>query len=289
MITAIDVTAGEIASGTLAPEHLEEAVAALRRDGLVVLNDVINLAHIAALRDRMLEDLPRILEREDAPYNFNSGNVQQDPPPFPPYLFRDVLLNDQVVAVTHRMLGPGVKNAYYSGNTALPGGTQQPVHPDIGQLWPDLERATPAFGFVVDVPVVDMNPENGSTQLWPGTHLDTTMHAQLDTLRVPDADVAQRASVAPPIQPAVRAGSVLIRDLRLWHHGMPNHTHAPRPMIAMIHYIHWWSDNEAVRFPRGSESFFEHPLLSTTARFVEGPIDYLHHNEAYDFTPAATR
>src|SRR3954470_507259 len=164
------------------PEQLAAAVAVLRRDGFVVLEDVIDVAHVEMLRERMLGDLPQILAREDAPFNWHTGNVQQDPPPFPPYLFRDVLLNDQVAAVTHRMLGPGVKNSYYSGNTALPGGTQQPVHPDIGQLWPDLEHPTPPFGFVVNVPVVDVGPENGSTQLWPGTHLDTTMHVQLDTL-----------------------------------------------------------------------------------------------------------
>src|SRR3712207_6891852 len=55
----------------------------------------------------------------------------------------------------------GLKNAYYSGNTALPGGERQPVHPDVGQLWPGLEQATPPFGFVVNVPVVDMTEENG--------------------------------------------------------------------------------------------------------------------------------
>src|SRR6185503_20481869 len=115
--------------------------AALRTDGFVVLNDVIDPAHLEVLRERMLEDIERILQREDAPFNFNSGNVQQQPPPFPPYLFRDVLVNDMVIAVTRAMLGPGVKNSYYSGNTALPGGTEQPVHPDVGQLWPNLETA----------------------------------------------------------------------------------------------------------------------------------------------------
>ena len=48
------------------------------------------------------------------------GNVQQDPPPFPPYLFRDVLLNDMVIAVTTAVLGTPVKNTMYGGNTAMP-------------------------------------------------------------------------------------------------------------------------------------------------------------------------
>jgi hypothetical protein len=83
MISQINVGHSEVEDGTLSSDHLEEAVASLRRDGAVVLNDVIDPAHVAALRERMLADLPRILARADAPFNFNRGNVQQDPPPFP--------------------------------------------------------------------------------------------------------------------------------------------------------------------------------------------------------------
>jgi RNA polymerase primary sigma factor len=40
----------------------------------------------------------------------------------------------------------------------------------------------------------------------------------------------------------MRRGSVLIRDMRLWHNGMPNPSDSVRPMVAMIHWIHWWHD-----------------------------------------------
>lgn len=50
----------------------------------------------------------------------------------------------------------------------------------------------------------------------------------------------------------------------------------------MIAMIHWWSNDEPVLFPKGTEPFFEHPELKTNARFVDGPIDYIRHNEAYD-------
>jgi phytanoyl-CoA dioxygenase PhyH len=259
------------------------AIRALREDGFTILPGVIDPAHLRVLRDRMLEDLSEIQARDDAPYNFNTGNIQQDPPPFPPYLFRDVLLNDAVIALTRAMLGPGVKNSYYSGNTCLPGSQRQPVHPDVGQLWPDLEVATPAFGFVVNVPVVAMEPANGSTELWPGTHLDTQISVRRRDLKVPEELLEKRREIAPPVQPSVPCGSVLIRDIRLWHCGMPNHTETPRPMIAMIHWIGWWKDDEPVLFPRGTESFFQHPDLKTNARFVDGPIDYIRHNQAYDF------
>lgn len=279
---ALNITPEEVSSGTLREDHLHAALNALAADGFVALNDVVDRGHLAMLRERMLEDLAAILARPDAPYNFNTGNVQQDPPPFPPYLFKDVLLNEQVIAITRAVLGPGVKNGYYSGNTALPGGKRQPVHPDAAQLWANLTHPTPAYGFVVNVPVVDMSPENGSTELWPGTHLDTTYSVHDHSIRIPEEVLARRRTIREPIQPSVRAGSVVIRDIRLWHAGMPNYTDIPRPMIAMIHWAVWWAHSDKPEFPKETEPFFKHKDLWTDVRFVEGPINHTLHNKAYD-------
>lgn len=286
---ALDITREEIASGQMKPEHREAAVAALRRDGIVVLNDVIDTAHLDILRPKMLADAELLRNRKGAPFNFNANNLQQDPPPFPPYLFRDILLNAMVIAVTQGVLGRGLKNNFYSGNTALPGGQRQPVHVDMGQLWPDQEVAHPAFGLVVNVPVVDMSQENGSTEVWPGTHRDTTVCVQNiekdADIRIPDALLEQRRQIAPPFQPTVRGGSVVIRDMRLWHAGMPNFTDTPRPMIALIHWVNWWPTGNPLRFPKGTEAFFQNSELTTCAEFVEGEIDYIHAPHAYDYQP----
>lgn len=281
---ALDISPAEVQSGQISSAHLKEAVRALREDGYVILNDVVDRQHAAVLRDKMIEDAEQILARDDVPYNFNIGNIQQDPPPFHPYLFRDVLLNDMVIAVTKAVLGPGLKNAFYSGNTALPKqGGRQPVHADLGQLWPDLEVAPPPVALVVNVLPVDVSPLNGSTEIWPGTHQDTTVYVQRGDIKVPAAKVAARREISPPFQPAARAGSVVIRDMRLWHAGMPNQTDTPRPMVAMIHWVSWWNAVEPMIFPKGTEDFFKHPDLKSLIEFVDGPIDYLGRNQAYDF------
>ena len=282
-ITALDITASEVQTGRITPEHLSDAARALREDGIVVLNGVVSLDHVAALREKMLADLPAYLARTDAPFNFNTGNVQQEPPPFAPFLFRDILLNDIVITVTHALLGDGLHNGFYSGNTAVGGsGQRQPVHADVGQLWPGLEVATPPFGLVINIPVVDMSPVNGSTEVWPGTHLDTTIYVQKGDIKLPPAVVEARRDVRPPLQPSVKAGGIVIRDLRLWHAGMPNLTDQARPMIAMIHWVGWWPA-QPVPFPRSEEAFFEHPVLKTDAEWVDGPINYIAHGGAYDF------
>jgi ectoine hydroxylase-related dioxygenase (phytanoyl-CoA dioxygenase family) len=280
---ALDITPAELRSGQMSREHLDAAVQAMKTDGFVVLNDVIDRAHLDMIRERMLDDLKKILQRDDAPFNFNAGNVQQQPPPFPPYLFRDVLVNDMVIAVSKAMLGPGVKNNDYTGNTALPGGQKQPVHPDIGQLWPNLETPTPPFALVVNVPVVDVSPQNGSTELWPGTHLDTTISIQRRNIKVPEDIVEKRRAIVPPLQPSMRYGSVLIRDMRMWHRGMPNHTDEPRPMIAMIHWVTWWNAATHLQFPKEAEVLLQHPDLKTEALFVDETIDHIRHGEAYDY------
>jgi Phytanoyl-CoA dioxygenase (PhyH) len=280
-MATIEISREEVESGQISLANHAAAVYSLQTDGFVVLKDVIDTAHLDVLHDRMLQDLDTILQRPDAPFNFNTGNVQQDPPPFPPYLFRDVLVNDIVIAVTKSILGPKPQNSFYSGNTALPGGTRQPVHPDTAQLWPDLPTATPAFGLVVNVPVVDMDERNGSTEIWPGTHLDTTYNIHQGSARISEDVLERRRAIEPPIQPAVTRGSVVIRDIRLWHAGMPNQTGTPRPMIAMIHWCSWWADS-SVPFAKGTEEIFAHPDLKTNALFTDEPIDYLHHNEAYD-------
>jgi hypothetical protein len=282
-LTELEITPDETESGEISAGHLSAAVEALKIDGIVILKNAVDLTHIEALRERMLEDLKTILARGDCPYNFTESNVQQDPPPFPPYLFKDVLLNEIVIAITRAMLGPGLKNSFYSGNTALPSGLRQPVHPDTAQLWRGLDAPSPPFAFVINVPVMDVTVENGATEIWPGSHHDTTVSIfdrdlGLDGL-VPEEALERRRAFAPPVYPSLKAGSIVIRDMRLWHAGMPNRTDTARPMIAMIHYIKWWGACEPIPFPKGTEAFFRHPALRTNALFVDGPVEYLKHHK----------
>jgi ectoine hydroxylase-related dioxygenase (phytanoyl-CoA dioxygenase family) len=285
-LVALDITAEEVRSGQMTPAHLAAAVEALRTEGYVILNDVIDRSHLDLLRERMLEEIPRYLAREDVPFNWNVGNLQQAPPPFPPYLFRDVLVNDLVIAVSKAVLGPGVHADLYTGNTAMPGASQrQPVHFDFRHLWPDLEVAPPAHGLVINVPVVDMYPENGSTEIWPGSHRLTTMNGE--DIKLPPEAVEARRAVAPPLQPVVRCGGVLIRDGRIWHAGMPNRTETPRPLIAMAHWIRWYryGSEARVAFPKGSEESVAHPDLRWNATFTDDPVDHIAREHAYEYQP----
>ena len=67
--TPISITpsAAERAAGVLSQRHLEIAVRALVRDGLVVLEDVVEHAVLDRLNAKMVEDAYELQARKDSP------------------------------------------------------------------------------------------------------------------------------------------------------------------------------------------------------------------------------
>jgi hypothetical protein len=131
---------------------------------------------------------------------------------------------------------------------------------------------------------VDVSPENGATEIWPGTHRELYV-GMGDDIKIPPQALEARREICPPIQPTFRRGSMLIRDIRLWHAGMPNRTSAPRPMIAMIHSSEWLATGTPLAFPAGTEPFFDHPILTTAARFTDQAIDHVAAPHGFQYEP----
>jgi len=76
-----------------------------------------------------------------------------------------------------------------------------------------------------------------------------------DDIKVLPEALERRRDKSPPFQPSMKRGGILIRDLRLWHAGMPNQTEQPRPMIAMIHYARWMQTDPPLKFPKERKRF----------------------------------
>jgi hypothetical protein len=70
----------ELKDGRLDQRNLEIAVRALARDGLVVLEDLVDHATLDRLNVKMVEDAYELQGRKNSPFNYNKGNIQQDPP-----------------------------------------------------------------------------------------------------------------------------------------------------------------------------------------------------------------
>lgn len=110
----------------------------------------------------------------------------------------------------------------------------QPVHSDA-----DFQHPDHPFALVINVPLITMTPENGSTEIWLGTHRDTGLnvqeglHGERASGRIKAENLEKQRALRPPCQPVVPKGSVVIRDLRLWHAGIGNRTEDVRVMLAM--------------------------------------------------------
>jgi ectoine hydroxylase-related dioxygenase (phytanoyl-CoA dioxygenase family) len=157
-----------------------------------------------------------------------------------------IFLNPIATQVTTSVLGPKPRLTFMSGNSALPpapgiGPQSQPVHTDA-----DFDHPESPFALVVNVPLIDMVIENGSTEVWLGTHNTTSLAAQEGKQgdrasgRIAKHLLEQRRQERAPCQPHVKKGSIVIRDLRLWHAGKPNSSDNVRVMLAMIHFAPWY-------------------------------------------------
>ena len=273
----ITPTPDELKSGKLSQAHIEQAVEAIRTVGFVVLEDVVSHAHLDVLRGRMDEDSQKLIDREQwGGAGHIAGHLQQGPPPFAPYIFPDIVANPFIIQVTRELLGPGLYNSFYNGNTNSPGSGKQPLHRDGGQLWPNLEVGHPAASVVVNISPLDVSEANGSVELWPGTHLVTNPPRAID-----ERSEEERRKIAPPVRGNARKGSALIRDIRLWHRGVPNPSDRPRHMIAMIHNVRWLQRGKPLRYLKGCEAAFENSELDPNAEFTDEPIDYLFREPHY--------
>ncbi|KAF2091094.1 phytanoyl-CoA dioxygenase family protein [Saccharata proteae CBS 121410] len=257
---SIKVTTPEVKAGALTWRNLEIATRALRRDGLVVLEDVIPEAALDRLNEKMVEDAYRLQRRgDDAPFNYNKGNIQQDPPLLRKWWEPQIFINPIVTQVTSTTLGRNPRLSFISGNTALPPTpssppSAQPTHTDA-----DFDHPNIPFALVANIPLVTMTPENGSTEVWLGTqdfaglNAQEGRHGERASGRIKGYLKERRLEERPPVQPVVGKGAVVLRDLRLWQGGMTNLTGDPRVMLAMIHFAPWYRNRMAVEFSKELE------------------------------------
>ncbi|KAJ5302101.1 hypothetical protein PENANT_c008G06571 [Penicillium antarcticum] len=279
--TSIRPSKTEVQHAQLSPQNLEIAMRSLNQDGLVVVENAIPPGSLDQLNTKMIEDAYALQARkEDSPFNYNPGNIQQDAPPVKEHFDTSIFLNPIATQITSSALGPRPKWTFCSGNTALPPTAEnppmsQPVHSDA-----DFAHPFHPFAYVINVPLITMTPENGSTEVWLGTHTDTGLHVQEGlhgeraSGRIKEVEIERRRAERPPCQPVVPKGSFIIRDLRLWHAGVGNQTKDPRVMLAMIHFASWYRNPMKLEFADDVRSIIENQTD------VEVPVDWVTKSEA---------
>lgn len=269
----LDVTAGERAKAQLSAVHLLDAVQSIRKDGYVILANVIAPDHLDTIRERMAADSQELITAGKwGGAGSVAGHLQQGAPPFAPYIFRDIVANPFAIQVSKAVLGPGCYNRFYNGNANCPGSGTQPLHADTPHLWPNLEVPHPAHALVINVTLVDATSDNGATEIWPGTHL-----LPFDGQHISTDMEESRRHVMPPVQAIAPKGSIVIRDMRMWHRGVPNRTDEVRHMIAMVHQIRWMQRPHPLLFDQSCAAEFP-PIadFEHNVEFTTEPLHYLY-------------
>ncbi|KAJ6438133.1 calcineurin-like phosphoesterase [Purpureocillium lavendulum] len=279
----INPSAEELANRRLGARNLERAVRHVHLDGLVVVNGVAPHAELDFLNARMVDDARELQARgENGPFNYNQGNLQLDAPPVSEYFFPSIFANPIATQVTSSVLGPRPKWTFCSANAAMPplpdaSPQRQPVHSDADFAFPSHP-----FALVVNVPLISMDEHNGSTEIWLGTHTQDISaqegaHGDRASGRIKEQLLVE--SGFQPVQPKVDKGAVVIRDLRLWHAGMPNRSADVRIMLAMIHFAPWYRNKMRLELGEDVRPLVE-GLDANGELGLQVPVDWVSRDEA---------
>lgn len=282
-IHTIKVTDAEREAARPSFDFVAEAASFLHKDGIVILDNVIDKAHIEHLNSILTPEALEIANNPNHHFNFgkHTRNMDQAPPPTRDLMYKDIWCNSFVAAVLAAILGPRPVVHYANGNTALqakPDG-RQPVHSDCEFDHPVYFN----FACVININLVDTAPENGATEFWPGTHLISTPESHMVYLGSDDRIlhiqpdlVEQRRRHSPPVRGCTKRGSVVIRDLRLWHAGMPNLSPKPRIMLAFVAQPAWFQGKSRVKLPLSVKGLIESwsDELQFAAEWVDGEVDH---------------
>ncbi|KAL4982272.1 hypothetical protein BDW68DRAFT_192293 [Aspergillus falconensis] len=285
--TLITLTPTELSSTKISSHNLQSAIEALHRDGLVVLANAVSAAHLDKLNARMVPEAKALYARPSTHRNFGpkTGNIQQEPVLEEGYIFQDIVANPFAAQVVECMIGPRPALRFYSANTAFQAEDRQPVHVDV-----DFDFPMIPWGYAVNINLADTTPENGATEVWLGSHTGTSRdvldsrfrHEQVREELLEERRRIRRGGIQPERLPK---GSLVIRDMRLWHAGMPNRTEEPRVMLVTILFPHWYRSDQKIILPESLRGEVEGwQGVDACVEWVEDGYDYLQGRHDHDFT-----
>lgn len=279
----------ELGTGITRPETIQALLTYFHRDGFVVLENAIPDHLTDSLYTAICNDTETYLAK---PFlQFNQGattkNISQVPPLNPQYLLKEFYANTHILHLLENLLGPQPELRFINSNVALPGATsRQAVHSDVNHAWPSIP-----FGVVLNTYLQDTDASNGATEIWCGTHQNcydqTWQQVGPETGWIRKEAIQHRARTAtrfPPTQPTVRKGSICIRDLRLWHAGMPNRTDKARVMLAVDYFAKWYGCPMKVKLPGKLRDRVEREweISCEGVEWVDGVDSVDHLNQAFE-------
>lgn len=202
------------------------AISVLRRDGVVVLDDLIDPDRLDLCKEEIALHHADMATPDRSRY-------------FGPYVGRHtiplrvdgvladpaVLLPKPVAQIANELLDETFKIDSFGLLVAVPGAPDQTAHRDAW-LYPrqGVDHFLPPFALAFALPLVTMDEQSGRTAFWRGSH------------RAP----GMAPTTAHDLAPIVHPGSAILWDYRIHHCGLANHGALPRPVIFSALSREWW-------------------------------------------------
>lgn len=257
----LQLSQAEQVSGHLAPETLEAAVNQVKLNGFVVLENALPIDLVDTMNGAFLQAYAELRARDAArtevnTNEFRTNRIRMDLPFRAPFSDPRVITNPFALAIVEHILGEDCRMFYFSCDAPLPGSQYQRVHGDYAPFYPDSEVILPITGLVVNYPLVNVTEENGPLEAWPNTHL--TPEKFYKGNYVPEA-----AKNLTPVRMLTPKGSLIVRDVRMWHRGTPNVSNEIRPNLALIYGRSWW---DGAFYPQDSLGITEQTYAGLSER-----------------------
>lgn len=269
------------------------AVRLFRRDGFVVIADVLDSAQVEQLAKGCDDVIAGILaldgdrkgNRGSHRYSFGGSSLTRSQLHRPEWqMLLECALIQQVVGEIFESEDYVLRAA--SGDFCLPGAVEyQPLHSDIQDVRPGGRTPFSAFHdprgklSVFDLPCpyvcVNVLPQdvtrlNGPTRQIPGTQNrggpTPTLEEEPEWMRL--------STVCP-----APAGAIMIRDVRAWHGGTPNLSDAVRSIPNLEFYAPWFREpmvpgityDDARKLSERAQRLVRHCVADSGATLVTGP------------------
>lgn len=259
------------------PGDIARAVKIFRRDGFVVIADVLNEEQTQFLANGCNEVAAEILaldtqrngNRGSHRYSFGGSSLTRSQLHRPEWqMMLDIPVVNEVVTAIFGSSDYALRAA--SGDFCLPGALgYQPLHSDVGDWISNTVSPFSAFhdprGHVTvrDLPCpyvcVNFLPQeitrlNGPTRQIPGTQHSRTPIPTLEE----EPEWMRLSTVCP-----APAGAIMVRDVRAWHGGTPNVSDAMRAIPNLEFYAPWFREPIVPGI-----SYRDHSRLSERAQYL---------------------
>ena len=229
----------------------------LATDGYVILPRLLPGAEVQRIRDALAPWLQGLLPGRNDFEGYRSERVYALLAKSP--AFAELVSQPLVLEVCEALLGPNFMLSACLAINTHPGETVQPLHFD--DSFYKVPRPRPPYGISAFWAIDDFRPDNGPTEIIPGSHAwgdEPPQGAAIESSFMP-GPAAPREDHPELEQVLMPAGSLMLAMGTLWHRGGANLSQSTRLVITPQYCVAWGRQMESMLLSVPPEQVASYP------------------------------